>query len=70
MILIILSSVADTTLSSEEEKKKYFVELWINFISHYGIIKVKEKGVNKLKCSWWVFRQTEGKCASPKQVKY
>jgi len=40
MILIILSSVADTTLSSE---KKYFAEFWINFVSYCGIIKVKEK---------------------------
>lgn len=34
-MLIVLSSMADTTLSSEE---KYFVQLWISFIFYYVII--------------------------------
>lgn len=49
MILIILSSIADTTLSSEE---KYFVHFWISFIfllrHHIG----KGSGVNELKFSY------------------
>lgn len=49
MILIILSSMADTTLSSEEE---YFVQLWISFIFFLWHYIGRGSSVNELKSSY------------------